>query len=245
MDNPWSFDVYSEDTGSGRSAASHYDTMSLDDLKMLPMHQLMDPTGCAVLLWGVWPSLPDVFGLVDAWNKNHEVAYGKRLPKRLQLTYKTCAFLWVKTNKHAAERKLPPEHERNYHVGLGYHTRANTEPCLLFTLGRVQRQAKDVRQLVVAPRLAHSAKPPLYDRIERLYPGPRLEVFARNLYPGWHSIGNELDGADIRQGFSIVTQSRDGLGMQRIYHPKGVQNAGEGALSVLHPSGEGQLISLF
>ena len=35
-DPPWSFRVWNSDTGSGRSAESHYSTMSMDDLAALP-----------------------------------------------------------------------------------------------------------------------------------------------------------------------------------------------------------------
>lgn len=39
----------------------------------------------------------------------------------------------------------------------------------------------------------HSAKPPeLYSMIERVSPGPRLELFARDRRPNWHAWGNEV-----------------------------------------------------
>lgn len=39
----------------------------------------------------------------------------------------------------------------------------------------------------------HSAKPPeFYDMVERVSPGPYLEMFARTKRPGWQSWGNEV-----------------------------------------------------
>lgn len=44
------------------------------------------------------------------------------------------------------------------------------------------------------PRGKHSQKPTeVYDLIERLSPGPRLEMFARNYRLGWDSWGNEVE----------------------------------------------------
>src|SRR5215831_6193470 len=105
--------------------------------------------------------------------------------------YKTAGFLWVKTEKDAGVISLDGE---GLHWGMGYHTRANTETCLLATRGSPQRLAKDVHQIVIAPvGDEHSAKPDeVYRRIERLYPGPYLELFARKPRDGWTTWGNEI-----------------------------------------------------
>lgn len=43
------------------------------------------------------------------------------------------------------------------------------------------------------PRGRHSEKPgEFYQLVERISPAPRLEMFARNLRPGWDSHGDEL-----------------------------------------------------
>jgi N6-adenosine-specific RNA methylase IME4 len=99
--------------------------------------------------------------------------------------YKTGGFEWVKTNA-----------DGSLFMGMGYHTRSNSEPCLLATRGRgLDRLARDVRQAILAPRREHSRKPDeQYARIERLY-GPgirRLEVFARTAWPGWTAWGREV-----------------------------------------------------
>ena len=51
----------------------------------------------------------------------------------------------------------------------------------------------DVHQVVIAPVGEHSEKPDeVYRRIERLYRGPYLELFARKEREGWKTWGNEL-----------------------------------------------------
>ena len=69
-------------------------------------------------------------------------------------------------------------------MGMGYYTRANSEPCLLATRGSPLRLAFDVPQVILAPVGAHSAKPnEAHARIERLVAGPYLELFARKSGP--------------------------------------------------------------
>jgi N6-adenosine-specific RNA methylase IME4 len=78
-------------------------------------------------------------------------------------------------------------------MGMGYWTRANTEPCLLATRGKPKRLDAGVRQGIIAPRQEHSRKPDeIHDRIERLVAGPYLELFARRPRAGWTVWGNEV-----------------------------------------------------
>jgi len=52
--------------------------------------------------------------------------------------------------------------------------------------------AKDVKRLVIGPRREHSRKPDeVYSRIERLAPGPYLEMFSRQSRVGWDAWGNQ------------------------------------------------------
>jgi N6-adenosine-specific RNA methylase IME4 len=63
--------------------------------------------------------------------------------------YQTAGFVWAKTNSNG----------KGFFMGMGYHSRANTEFCLVATKGSPKRMAEDVRQLIVTPVLEHSAKP--------------------------------------------------------------------------------------
>jgi N6-adenosine-specific RNA methylase IME4 len=163
-DPPWPFDVYSKQ-GQQRSPARHYETMTLDAIKALPVAALA-AENCALLLWGVWPQLPGVLDVIQAWG----------------FEYKTCAFVWVKLNPDGSP-----------FTGMGFDTRANTEFVLLAKRGSPLRLATDVHQVILAPVGAHSEKPEeFFRRIERLYGGPYLELFARRPREGWTTWGNEV-----------------------------------------------------
>jgi N6-adenosine-specific RNA methylase IME4 len=175
-DPPWTFDVYSG-KGKQRSAERHYDTASLDEIKALPVAALA-ADDCALLLWAVWPNLNAALEVIAAWG----------------FKYQTAGLLWVKTNEGAESVALDGT---GLHWGMGYHSRANTEPLLLSSRGSPRRLSADVHQVVIAPAGQHSEKPSeAYSRIQRLYPGPFLELFGRKRREGWHVWGNEVNGYD-------------------------------------------------
>lgn len=182
-DIPWQFKTYS---AKGMERSPDYPTLTLEALKNLDLQQAMLPD-CAFFMWVTWPTITQAFELAESWG----------------LTYKTCAFLWAKLNKKWYTRLPAPLTDPVYwFMGLGYWSRANTEPCLLFTKGSPKRLSAGVRQLIVSPVERHSKKPDAqYTRIEQLVDGPYLELFARQPREGWSSVGNEIDGRDIRDIF--------------------------------------------
>jgi N6-adenosine-specific RNA methylase IME4 len=128
--------------------------------------------------WRVWPELPGAL----------------EVNKACGFEYKSVGFVWVKTTKNAQLINVDGD---GLHWGMGYATRANTEVCLLATHGWPWRLAADLHQVVLAPVGEHSAKPgEVARRIERLYPGPYLELFARRPREGWTCWGNELPPPD-------------------------------------------------
>lgn len=170
-DPPWAFTTFSE-TGHGRSAEAHYDCMSLEKLKQLPVANWA-AENCILLMWARDPMLLHALELVTGWS----------------FKYKTVGFYWAKLNKSAPEMHF---NASDFFTGLGYWTRANVEQCLLATRGKPKRRSKDVKRLIIAPRREHSRKPvEIYASIERLADGPYLELFARSNRPGWDSWGTE------------------------------------------------------
>jgi N6-adenosine-specific RNA methylase IME4 len=168
-DPPWSFATYSH-KGKGRSAEAYYNCMSLADIEALPVGD-WTAADSVLLLWATDPMLPQALEVIRAWG----------------FTYKTVGFYWVK----ASERF---DRKPSYFTGMGYWTRANPEQCLLATRGHPVRWNRDVRKLIISPRREHSRKPDeIYERIERLCPGPYLELFARNTRGGWSSWGDQVD----------------------------------------------------
>lgn len=174
---------YADKSKHRGGAERHYPTMRVADIAALPVGDIAAPNA-ALFLWATWPTMPDALRVIDAWG----------------FKFRTCAFVWVKTTKTG-----------KHHIGMGHYTRANTEPCLLAVRGRMPVASRSQRQVVMAERLKHSAKPAeVYDRIESLYPaGRRAELFARATREGWESFGHGIDGRCLSQSLLKEASSHD------------------------------------
>lgn len=85
-------------------------------------------------------------------------------------------------------------------LGIGHYFRGETEHVLFCTRGRLPiAPSLRERNLFEAPRGRHSVKPDaFYDLVERVSPGPYLDVFSRRARLGWHTWGNEaLHGTEL------------------------------------------------
>jgi N6-adenosine-specific RNA methylase IME4 len=160
----------------------HYATMSLDDIKALPVADVAAKV-CMLLMWAVDPMLPQAIAVGEAWG----------------FTYKTVGFYWAKLRREGSTRHLlhGEAAHKLFPMGTGYWTRANPEPCLLFTRGKPKRLSSAVRKLMIARRREHSRKPDeQYDAIEQLVAGPYLELFGRQTRPVWTTWGNDAGKFD-------------------------------------------------
>ena len=170
-DPPWYFKNFSK-KGTGRNALAHYDCMSINDLRKLPVSKWA-AKNCVLFLWVTDPILNQAMELLEDWG----------------FKFKTVGFYWVKTNKNINPEKLS---KKNFFTGLGYWTRANPEQCWIATRGKPPRKGKDVPRLLISQRREHSRKPDeIYNLIERLCGGPYLELFSRKAVKGWDSWGKE------------------------------------------------------
>lgn len=181
-DPPWQY----EDTRGGGNPAFGgitYPTMPTAEICALPVQTLAEPD-CTLFLWATMPLLPDAFTVISAWG----------------FKYVTCAFVWVKQNPANDYREpsffFPTDREAfNIYCGGGAWTNSNAEIVLLGRRGRPKRVSTTVKQIILAPRGRHSAKPAeVRDRIVALMGDvPRVELFARQKADGWDSWGNEVE----------------------------------------------------
>jgi len=167
-DPPWAYQNWSD--AKNGAARAHYPCMKTEEIAALPVGDLAAPDSFLVM-WTTGPKFAegDHLQLMDAWGFKPV----------------TTLFVWNKVN-----RKGEP------YCGLGFYTRSATEFAVLGKRGHPKRRegATKVMQVITAPRIyRHSAKPlETYDRIEELFEGPYIEIFARNRREGWDSWGNEL-----------------------------------------------------
>jgi N6-adenosine-specific RNA methylase IME4 len=166
-DPPWS---YRNGKGHPRWAAevtNHYETMTIDDIKALPVQDITDDNAI-LFLWVTFPNLQEGLDTLKAWG----------------FKYKTLGFSWIKTNPKSGTPFF----------GVGYYTKSNCEVCLIGTKGKAPKESNKVSSVILEPREAHSKKPAIVREkiVELCGDVPRIELFARQTAPGWDSWGNEV-----------------------------------------------------
>lgn len=161
-DPPWSFDNFAT-SGEARNAKAHYDCMSLEAIKAMPVSALAADNS-VIWLWATNPMLRQAIDVLDAWG----------------FAFKTAGH-WAKRTKHG---KLA--------FGTGYILRCAGEPFLIGTRG-APKTTRSVRSVIEGPLREHSRKPDeAYAAAEKLMPDARrLELFSRQRRPGWSNWGNE------------------------------------------------------
>lgn len=181
-DPPWYFRARTalqvNNWTSRRDAEKHYHVMELSDIAALPVKDLA-AADAHLFLWTTGPYLRRAFEVIEAWG----------------FRYSAVAFTWVKLKRRYDPMQLRylPTADSDLFVGLGLTTRKNAEFCLLGRRGNAHRNAKDVREIILAPVREHSRKPDdAACRIEQYCDGPYLELFARQRRNNWTCWGNEV-----------------------------------------------------
>lgn len=163
-DPPWS---YKDKRNGFGGAEDHYSTMSIEDIKKLPVNQISEKD-CLLFLWVTFPNLQEGLDVIKAWG----------------FKYKTLGFSWLKTNRKNGE----------LFFGIGHYTRSNCEVCLIGVRGKKWNLSKKISSAIIHPLQEHSKKPDaIRNRIVDLCGNlPRIELFARHKAEGWDVWGNEV-----------------------------------------------------
>lgn len=174
-DPPWNFKTYSGESAVPTLAADPYSTMTLDEMKALPVGDVA-AADCLLVMWIVSSHLVEAIELAAAWG----------------FTYRSIGPVWAK--ERSPDQAEIFDDGPICDLGMGYWFRQQCEIALVFGRGSPKRLSRSVRQYVGEPRREHSRKPDcVHERIERLVAGPRLELFARQQRPGWTAFGNQTE----------------------------------------------------
>lgn len=167
IDPPWSFTTYSEE-GEEKSAAAHYETMSMADIQALPMGDLADPN-CLALVWVTAPTLPDGVETLRRWG----------------FIYKS--FLhWTKV--FASGKPA---------IGTGYRVRTMGELVLVGVKGNPNHKPLPGNFPGVRREHSRKPEE-FYGLIDKCCPAltRRADIFSRQSRPGWATWGQEATKFD-------------------------------------------------
>lgn len=163
-DPPWRFG--DKLPGKKRGASKHYECLKPDAIARFPLPPIADDA--VLFLWRVSAMVEEAYFVCRAWGFT---------PKS--------ELVWVKTKRGAL---VQPR------IGMGRTVRNSHEVAIIATRGRPERLSMSESSVVFAPRSEHSRKPDAaYEKIERLYAGPRVELFGRQERPGWTVYGHGLE----------------------------------------------------
>ena len=168
-DPPWQFQNRTGKVAPEHRRLNRYGTMTLDEIKALPVEQVTADTA-HLYLWVPNALLPEGLAVMQAWG----------------FTYKT-NLVWHKIRKDGG-----PDGR-----GVGFYFRNVTELVLMGVRGKNARTLSPGRRQVnflKTQKREHSRKPDeFYEIVESCSPGPHLEMFARGSRPGWTTWGNQAD----------------------------------------------------
>jgi N6-adenosine-specific RNA methylase IME4 len=166
-DPPWQFANRTGKIAPEHARLSRYSTMTLDEIKRLPVSEFAEPTA-HLYLWCPNALLPEGLAVMGAWG----------------FTYKS-NIVWHKVRKDGGSDGR----------GVGFYFRNVTELILFGVRGKNARTLAPGRSqvnLVGSRKREHSRKPDeQYGIIEGCSPGPFVELFARGIRHGWATWGNQ------------------------------------------------------
>jgi N6-adenosine-specific RNA methylase IME4 len=165
IDPPWDYDR-ATGLGSTRAAADNYPTMTNTAIAALPVRDMAERDAHLYL----WVTNPRLFREDDDGLGPREMlsVWGFRYVTMLT---------WHKLGA----------------PGMGWYFRGDTEHVLFGVRGKapIEPALRESNHFAAA-RTGHSAKPDrFYELVERVSPGPYLELFARRRRYGWDVWGNE------------------------------------------------------
>ena len=168
-DPPWRFQNSTGKVAPEHKRLNRYGTMTLDDIKALPVPRVAADTA-HLYLWVPNALLPEGLAVMAAWG----------------FCYKA-NVVWHKIRKDGGSDGR----------GVGFYFRNVTEILLFGVIGRNARTLASGRtqvNMMQTRKREHSRKPDeQYDLIESCSPGPYLEMFGRGVRNGWTSWGNQAD----------------------------------------------------
>lgn len=172
-DPPWRFQNRTGKMAPEHRRLSRYDTMTLEEIKALPVRSVAAETS-HLYLWVPNALLPEGIEVLGAWG----------------FQYKS-NIVWHKVRKDGGSDGR----------GVGFYFRNVTELLLFGVTGRNARTLPPGRRqvnLLSTRKREHSRKPDeMYDIIEACSPGPYLEMFARGSRRNWTTFGDQSEDYEI------------------------------------------------
>lgn len=167
IDPPWRFKTFSAKGINAKGAGGQYRTMTLDEIKAMPLREIMARDSW-IWLWATNPQLDQAFDVLSAWGA----------------TFSTAGH-WAKRTRRGLLA-----------FGTGHVLRCAGEPFLIGKFGKPKVVARNIRSVIEGPLREHSRKPDeaFHEAARMVQPGAaKIEIFSRQERPGWAVFGDEIE----------------------------------------------------
>lgn len=208
IDPPFSFADHLQMSDVKRGSLSQYSTLSIEEIKSLPIKDVSNPDGALLALWVPSALLNDGLEIMKTWGFEQKQTYvwvkSKVEPfkdlydsiKELPILKEELSKKTIKNTIEEIKKECNLQLNNFLQFGMGRLFRNCHEICLIGINNNgiyKKLQDKSQRTISFAPSLKHSQKPEhLQASLEKMFPDAKyLEVFARRQRDGWLCIGNE------------------------------------------------------
>lgn len=220
-DPPYSFYDKLQQSDVARGAAANYNTMTISQIKQVPVKDIADPNGTLLALWVPSSLLQEGLDVMKEWGFTHKQTYvwvkTKKIPfisiiKNVLNTIESAVKSYGFSKKHWKNYFSSAIDKFSFNemlaFGMGRLFRQSHELCLIGINNKNLYKLlnnKSQRSVSFGENLRHSAKPEhLQNSLGLMFPlANKLELFARRHKVGWTCLGNEIcNGEDINVSLS-------------------------------------------
>jgi N6-adenosine-specific RNA methylase IME4 len=166
-DPPWRFTNRTGKVAPEHRRLHRYATMTPAEMIKVPVADVLAPNA-HLYLWVPNALVPEGLEVLEGWGFRY-----------------VSNIVWAKRRRDGG-----PDGR-----GVGFYFRNVTEMLLFGVHGSMRTLPPARRQvnMIESRKRDHSRKPDeQYPLVESCSPGPRLELFARHVQPGWHAWGDEV-----------------------------------------------------
>jgi N6-adenosine-specific RNA methylase IME4 len=215
IDPPWPYGAASKhEKLSGyvtQEGNDQYPVLSIDDLKNLPVSDVMDQNEAYVFLWTTSPFIPDALAIIKGWNFKYitTLCWYKNTGLGVGYWFRGCHELVL-----VAKRENAPS------IRTGETSVFESIEDGAFASKRLRHSAKpdDLHELIEKQREPYVKEINRKDKEGNLvttthttpttFPSPFIEIFARRPRVGWTILGFDApgDGKDIRVSLPELAQ---------------------------------------
>ena len=212
-DPPWNFKDSLSMSDVKRGADANYGTMTIEQIKRIPIKDIASPDGALLALWVPSSLLQEGLDVMREWGFKHKQTYiwvkskkqvlndlGKWVKKNIlkepQNTYDKLTYAKAIDSVLKSLSNVNLTNELSF--GMGRLFRQTHEICLIgINNNKIYKHLsnKSQRSVSFGENLKHSAKPEhLQDSLELMFPNSSLskvEIFARRQKLGWICLGNQ------------------------------------------------------